>query len=124
MNFAAAIASGLAAANAAFGVSFALDGGGVYIGVIDRRADSTKPRDGGLVPDWDATLNVAVAQFAGITLQDETGASLLDEAGLPLTDDDGLKIGRKLTVLGQAMRIVALDFDGHQYTARLTSIHQ
>jgi hypothetical protein len=124
MNFAAAIASGLAAANAAFGVSFALDGGGVYIGVIDRRADATKPRDGGLVPDWDATLNVAVAQFAGITLQDEAGENLLDEAGLPLTDDDGLKIGRKLTVLGQQMRIVALDFDGHQYTARLTSIHQ
>lgn len=124
MNFSAAIASGLAAANAAFGVSFTLDGGGTFTGVIDRRADASKPRDGGFAPDWDATLNVAVAAFAGITLQDEAGADLLDEAGLPLTDDDGLKIGRKLTVLGQQMRIVALDFDGHQYTARLTSIHQ
>lgn len=124
MNFAAAIASGLAAANAAFGVSFALDGGGVYIGVIDRRADSTKPRDGGLVPDWDATLNVALAQLAGLAITDENNLPILDQNNLPITDDDGLKIGRKLTVLGQQMRIVALDFDGHQYTARLSSIHQ
>ena len=124
MSFASAIASGLAAANAAFGVSFTLDGGGTYVGVIDRRADVSKPRDGGFALDWDATLNVAVAQFVGITLLDETGASLLDEAGLPLTDDDGLKIGRKLTVLGQPMRIVGLDYDGHQYVARLANIHQ
>lgn len=124
MSFASAIASGLAAANAAFGVSFTLDGGGTYVGVIDRRADVSKPRDGGFALDWDATLNVAVAQFVGITLLDETGASLLDESGLPLTDDDGLKIGRKLTVLGQPMRIVGLDYDGHQYVARLANIHQ
>ena len=124
MSFASAIASGLAAANAAFGVSFTLDGGGTYVGVIDRRADVSKPRDGGFALDWDATLNVAVAQFVGITLLDETGASLLDEAGLPLTDDDGLKIGRKLTVLGQPMRVVGLDYDGHQYVARLANIHQ
>jgi len=124
MSFAAAIASGLAAANAAFGVSFTLDGGGTYVGVIDRRADVSKPRDGGFALDWDATLNVAVAQFSGITLQDETGASLLDEAGLPLTDDDGLKIGRKLTVLAQPMRVVGIDYDGHQYVARLANIHQ
>jgi hypothetical protein len=124
MSFAASIASGLSAANAAFGVSFTLDGGGTYVGVIDRRSDVSKPRDGGFALDWDATLNVAVAQFAGITLQDETGASLLDEAGLPLTDDDGLKIGRKLTVIGQPMRVVGLDYDGHQYTTRLANIHQ
>lgn len=124
MSFAASIASGLAAANAAFGVSFTLDGGGAYVGVIDRRSDASRPRDGGFALDWDATLNVALAQFAGITLQDETGASLLDEAGLPLTDDDGLKIGRKLTILDQPMRVVGLDYDGHQYTARLANIHQ
>ena len=124
MTFAAAIAAGHSAATAAFGTAFTLDGGGTFVGVIDRRSDTSKPANGGLEPDWDATLNVAVAQFAGITLLDETGAAMLDEAGLPLTDDDGLKIGRKLTVLGESMRIVGLDFDGHQYEARLANVNR
>jgi hypothetical protein len=124
MSFAASIASGLAAANAAFGVSFTLDGGGTYVGVIDRRADSSKPRDGGFALDWDATLNVASAQLAGLAILDQNNLPILDQNNLPITDDDGLKIGRKLTVLGQPMRIVGLDYDGHQYTARLANIHQ
>lgn len=124
MDFAAAIASGLAKATSAMGVSFALDGGPTLRGVVDRRADVTKPADGGLALDWDATLLVPVAAITQSQLLDPAGDAILDTAGSPLLDDVGLSIGRKLTVLGQQMRIVALDYDGHQYNARLANVNQ
>lgn len=124
MDFAAAIASGLAKAATVFGAEFTLDGGPTLRGVVDRRADVTKPADGGLALDWDATLLVPVAAITQSQLLDPAGDAILDTAGSPLLDDVGLSIGRKLTVLGQQMRIVGLDYDGHQYNARLANVNQ
>lgn len=124
MDFAAAIASGLARATSAMGVSFVLDGGPTLRGVVDRRADVTKPADGGLALDWDATLLVPVAAITQSQLLDPAGDAILDTSGSPLLDDVGLSIGRKLTVLGQQMRIVGLDYDGHQFNARLANVNQ
>lgn len=124
MDFAAAIAYGLAKATSAMGVSFTLDGGPTLRGVVDRRADVTKPADGGLSLDWDATLLVPVAALTQSQLLDPAGDAILDTSGSPLLDDVGLSIGRKLTVLGQQMRIVALEYDGHQFNARLANVNQ
>lgn len=124
MDFAAAIASGLARATTAMGASFTLEGGPTLRGVVDRRADVTKPADGGLALDWDATLLVPVAAITQSQLLDPAGDAILDTSGSTLLDDTGLAIGRKLTVLGQQMRIVALDYDGHQYNARLANVNQ
>lgn len=124
MNFAASIASGLSKAATVFGVDFALEGGPTLRGVVDRRADVTKPADGGLALDWDATLLVPVAAITQSQLLDPAGEAILDTSGSPLLDDVGLSIGRKLTVLGQQMRIVGLDYDGHQFNARLANVNQ
>ncbi len=124
MDFAAAIASGLSRAASVFGADFALEGGPTLRGIVDRRADASKPADGGIALDWDATLLVPVAAIAQSQLLDTAGDAILDPAGSPLLDDTGLAIGRKLTVLGQAMRIVAIEYDAHQYTTRLANVNK
>ena len=124
MTFAASIAAGLAHAATVAGVAFTLEGGPTLRGVVDRRADTSKPADGGIALDWDATLLVPAAQITQSQILDAEGQPILDAAGLPLLDDQGLAIGRKLTVLGALMRIVGLDWDGHQWTCRLANVNQ
>ena len=124
MDFATSIAAGLAHAATVAGVAFTLEGGPTLRGVVDRRADTSKPADGGIALDWDATLLVPVAQLTPSVITDPAGDAILDAVGSPLLDDIGLQIGRKLTVLGAPMRIVGLDYDGHQHTARLANVNQ
>ena len=124
MTFAASIAAGLAHAAGVAGVAFTLEGGPTLQGIVDRRADTSKPADGGIALDWDATLLVAKAQLVQTAITDPAGDPILDPALTPLLDDIGLQIGRKLVVLSQTMRIVGIDYDGHQYTLRLANVNQ
>jgi len=124
MTFAASIAAGLAHAATVAGVAFTLEGGPTIRGIVDRRADTSKPADGGIAFDWDATLLVPQAQLTQTAITDPAGDPILDPALSPLLDDVGFQIGRKLTVLSQSMRIVGIDYDGHQYTLRLANVNQ
>ncbi len=124
MSFAAAIARGLAAAQAAWGVSFTIANGPALTGTFDRLSRTDSPDDGGIRLTWDATMVASRPQFAGIL--DEMGDPILDEAGDAILGeaDELPRIGDKLTTGGTVYRIGALDVDAHQVTMRLINVNQ
>lgn len=124
MTFAAAIAAGHAAVEAAWGVTFTIAGGPAMVGTFDRLARTDGPDDGGIKLTWDASIVARRAQFG--VLLDEGGNPILDEGGEPLLAEGEAipTIGQKLTTGGQVYRIGAIDLDAHQVTMRLINIHR
>lgn len=120
-----AVATGLDAAEAAWGTSWAIVGSSdVFTGSFDRHRDSKEPALGGYMPEVDATLVASLAQFAGSPIlaqddsemQDESFASIEDETGKPLPT-----IGQRLNVAGQQYLITGIENDGHAITLELKS---
>ena len=130
MNFDTAIAKGFAAAEAAWGVNWTPDGTGVfYTGTFDKLDDRSAPADGGIRPEWDATLVCSHDQFERGAILDTTGASILDTTGSPIMEavdpiDAYTAVGRKVNVLGKTYRITGRQNDGYTVDMMLRSIER
>lgn len=129
MSFAAAIASGLNAAEAAWGASWNPEGTGmVFTGTFDRLDDRSTPQDGGYRPEWNASLVASIAQLQAVGLVFVGGGAIEGvEAGTGAFTlaggviDQFLNVGQKLISGGVTYRIVGRSTDGFTVDFQLAS---
>lgn len=122
-----AIASGMTAAESAWGVSWTCNGS-TFTGTFDRRRDDGEPDVGGYLPQEDGVLVASATQFTdGASLLDESGSEILDEASAAIEDETGSNVpdkGDRITVLGSTYLIRWIEYDSHSYTFGLKSVNR
>jgi len=122
------IADGLTAAENAWGASFTISTRyGTFTGTWDSHRDSSKPEDGGYLPEVTSSIVASIAQFTESPLLLEQGGELeLEQGGTLETEFTRTvpNIGDKITVGSNTYLIVSIDNDGHAITFGLKSVNR